>query len=193
MKIEGEMRIGEAARWAMKACAPLTGYPRNLIAIFAAIPVIVLLVVGIPTWIVTEWDAPQWVYWLSLVLIGWPVIVGFSRLSRHWQVGRMTRALGQRGVPNPIAVGYEAGDNALTVRQGAVEWNAPWSIITDLNPVGPYWVFLAQGTPLYLPKRCFASPAEEAAFLRDCLNRVSPEARSRSRKAVAFVDGVAGA
>jgi hypothetical protein len=183
MKIQGEMQIGEAARWAMRACAPLTGYPKNLIAMFAAIPVVVLVVVGIPT-LSTELGAPGWLYLPLVLIIGWPVLMIFSRWSRNWQVARMKRALITRGTSNPLPVTFEITDEALALQQGALGWNAPWTTITDLNPVGPYWIFLAQGTPLYLPKRCFTSPSEEAAFVAACLARMSPSARDRSPKAV---------
>ena len=187
MKIEGDVQIGEAARWAPRACGPLTGYPWNLLGVLAMIPLIIFVVVGVPT-LATELGAPGWLYLPLVVAIGWPVLFVFAKWNRTWQVGRFKRALVQRGVSNPLPVTFEIQNDALVLHQGMVEWRAPWAAITEIHPVGPYWVFLAQGTPLYLPKRYFGDQSSELTFLAECLSRMSPAAVGRSRKANALSD-----
>lgn len=189
MEVRGDLYIGEATRWALRAGAPLTGYPWNLVAVLVSIPFLVAVIMGIPFLATEYWGAPGWLYLPITVVVGAVVMIPYRRFNTGWQVKRFRQSLMERGIPNPIPVTFENTETALIMQQGLLNWSVDWAGVTDVHAVGPYWVFLAQGTPLYLPKRYFEARLDESAFLSACLDRMSPNARSRSKEAVRFVEG----
>jgi hypothetical protein len=59
-------------------------------------------------------------------------------------------------------------------------------VISEIFPVGPYWVLLVQGSAHFVPRRNFADPAHERTFVATVLERLTPEARGRSARAARF-------
>ena len=97
---------------------------------------------------------------------------------------RARKAYQTRGLVSPFPCAFEVTDGGLVIDTGRATMTAAWPAVSDLFVAGPYWIVLTEGTPHFLPKRFFASPAEEKAFLGQVLARMSPEARERSPEAV---------
>ena len=188
MRVEGTLRIGEAAPVAARAIRPLTGHPRQLVlSVLAPLAggfagFVVAVVIGL----VTE-DASFWLNWLPLVglLIGAWASVG---LCRRWAVRRFAKAMKARGSSEVLNVEVEISDAGLLQNMGGLEHRAPWSVVSDLVLVPGYWVFLAKGTPLYLPRRYFADEAAEKAFIGSALLHMDEPGRQRSPDAMKFVE-----
>ncbi len=95
----------------------------------------------------------------------------------------MRKALAKRGQPyeqpltlrlTPEGLVYDLADMTMTAR---------WSSVTDLYQTRKYWVFLVQSSAMVLPRRFFANPEAERAFIGEALSRMSDAARARSPEA----------
>lgn len=181
MKISGQIFIGEAAPWAVRASKPLTGYPWPMILSNLLGGVIVLVACGTMGQLEKAGLVPKW---------GWPVfilvaVVGGTfaciKAQRSMQVDHFKQALLARDVPNPLDVAIEIKDGWLTTTTNAVETRAPLGAITDVSRIGPYWVLLIQGSPNYIPLRFFGSQDVERAFLSALNGGLSEGAQARSR------------
>ncbi len=186
MLVEGDIRIGEATRWAGKASARLNGYPRqifitNAAVLLTAIGVMLLYLVAAAIFDL-PWGGASVALILGLV-IGFPV---GQRVCMAWSLNFARKAFAERGMTDPVATGYRTEDTAFIHTSGTVETRIPWAAVSDIVAAGPYWVMLCVGvSPIYLPRRFFADTASEAAFLRSMLDRMAPEAVARSREAAA--------
>ena len=187
MQVDGHIHIGEASRWAGRACSRLTGNTilRLATGIFAGVAAVVPGMVA--AWYVTDvLGASGWLYLPVMLLVMWPCLMLALRLVRGQLVGRYRRRLVERGVVDPLPLRITAGTDGLTTLTGVVETRTPWSAVTEIFPVGPYWVLLIQGSPIFVPKRHFSAPAEERGFVGTVVERLSAEARGRSGAAVKF-------
>lgn len=188
MRTEGVIYIGEAAKWAGRACARLNGYPWNVLGggIVGGVSVGVgcffaSMAVGL--------GAPNWAYLPVLVVVSWPLVILGIRLIRVFAVRHFRRKLIERGVDNPLPFTVEVGAEALVITTGQTETRAGWSVVSEVFPLGAYWVFLIQGSPVFVPKRNFTDAGEERAFVRAVLDRFGEGAVKRSPTAVSFAAG----
>ena len=110
-------------------------------------------------------------------------------LLRRLIVGRFRRKLVERNVANPLPLRITADADGLTTLTGVVETRAPWSAVSEIFPIGPYWVLLIQGSPTFVPKRHFAADADERGFVGAVVEQLTAEARRRSEDAVRFAAG----
>lgn len=187
MQFDGHIHIGEGARWAQRACARLNGNPAiNLLA--------GCLLGGGAGWLgavaasfaVEDLGVPGWAYLPVFLLIAGPLWVVTIRLLRTWMVARYRRKLIDRGVENPLSWSLSVTPDALHTRLGDVETRAPWATVTEIFPVGPYWVLLIQGSASFVPKRNLGDATQEQAFVAEVLERLSPAAQARSTDAARF-------
>jgi hypothetical protein len=187
MRVEGDIHIGEANRWASRACARLNGNSwLNLLlglALGAAAGGAGILAAGAT---VGSAAAPAWLYLPIFFAVAAPAWILAIRLLRSMMVARFRRNLLARGVRNPLPWVVQVEDDYLTIRIGVVETRTPWSAVSEVFPVGPYWVFLVQGTATFVPKRTFGSFAQERAFLAEIVKRLDPVSRRRSPEAERF-------
>ncbi|MDP3802477.1 YcxB family protein [Brevundimonas sp.] len=186
MHIQGEMQVGEAARYAGRASARLSGHPKPIIIANLA----AALTTVVPILVFGAWqsavDGPAWL-WLPAL----PLAMAFGfwagpAACRRYTVGTFRRNLAMRGLNEKFLSSITVTDDAFISSTGRMTVTAPWTAVSDLVHTDRYWIFLVEGHPQFLPRRFFTSPVEEKAFLQAILNRVSPEARNRSNKAVAF-------
>jgi hypothetical protein len=185
MRTEGVIYIGEAAKWAGRACARLNGYPWNVLGggIVGGVSV------GAGCFFASlalEFGAPGWTYLPVMLVVAWPLVVLGVRLIRMVAVGHFRRKLAERGVDNPLPFSVEVEPDVLIIRAGQTETRASWSVVSEVFPLGAYWVFLIQGSPVFVPKRNFVEIGEERTFVRTVLDRLSEGAVKRSSKAVSF-------
>ena len=186
MQVAGEIKIGEATRWAGKAAARLNGHPWPVIisnAVSGGVMVIVMLGHGI---LQNLLDWPAWA-WIPAIVIGLYVSLRLGVMAcRAWCVRHARKAFGVRGLVDPVPTAFRIEDDAFVSLSGQVEVRAPWTAVSDVFIAGPYWVILAQSHPIYLPRRFFATPAEEKAFLSSILSRMGADAVARSAEASAL-------
>jgi hypothetical protein len=180
MRIEGEIAVGEASRFAAKATSRLNGHPMPMIVsnvISGVVGAGVIFAFGI----VQQWfDLPGWLWLPALIAAIWVGIFAGLRACRVWALGFARKAFAQRGLVNPVPSRFVVTDDGFAAGTGRATLQAPWEAVSDLFPVGPYWVLLVEGHPQFLPKRFFDTPGEERAFIGAIFGRMSLEAQARS-------------
>ena len=92
-----------------------------------------------------------------------------------------------RGVAAVSQVTYRIDDAGMAIDNDVAQTRLAWSGISQIAPGVGSWLFIGPGQAWFLPRRLFAEPATERAFLAACLERMSPEAKARSNEAVALV------
>ena len=128
----------------------------------------------------------EWVYPAVLLPVIALLVLPLVRWLQARSVARFRWGLVARGVLDPLPWMISLGNEGLMTRLGGVETRASWAAISEISPVGPYWVLLVQGSATFVPKRHFADDGQEMAFVRAVLDHLTPEARHRSDAAVAF-------
>ncbi|MDQ8029258.1 MAG: hypothetical protein REJ23_11070 [Brevundimonas sp.] len=187
MRIDGHIHIGEGARWAGKACGRLNGYPWTTLAgvFLGAVAVIPALIISsIATHLL---GAPGWTSLPILLAVLLPATILAIRIVRNGMVAYFRKQLTRRGVSNPLPWRLEIVGETVIWLTGDLESRAPARAVSEVFPVGPYWVLLIQGTPVFVARRNFAGKDAQRAFLTELLAVMTPDARDRSKAAVRFV------
>jgi len=91
-----------------------------------------------------------------------------------------------RGVPARMDMTYRIEEEVFVIAGPTAETRLAWWSISEIIPGRGCWLFVGMGMAYFLPRRFFADPIAEAAFLRACLEKMQPEARARSSKAAAL-------
>lgn len=110
---------------------------------------------------------------------------------RRWVTGRFRKTLSVRGMPADVPVEVEIGPEGVRQNYGDLVYAARWTRVSDLMRAGEYWVFVALGQPIYVPRRFFATPEAERAFLAAALDHMDEASRARSPQATAFLNKAA--
>ncbi len=187
MHIEGEIAVGEAAPHAARATSRINGHPKPMI-----LSGVITFVAGLSLMLIFTalQGAFGWPGWLFLPAIVTCVILAAmisTRIGRAFALRIARRELAKRGLRNPTHNRFELRPDGISSLTGSVETRAPWTSVSDLFPVGPYWVVIADAWPFYLPRRFFSSVADEKRFLGHMLEHMSEDARARSDAAARFV------
>jgi hypothetical protein len=127
---------------------------------------------------------PELGFWLGF-LAG---LVLYALAGRRVTVALFRARMEHKGHPPFFQLEMDVTPEALLYRLGDVRQSAAWSAVSEVFESRGYWIFLAQSSPFFAPKRFFENPAAEKAFLRAALERMSEDARGRSRQAVAFAN-----
>jgi len=101
--------------------------------------------------------------------------------------GVVLKSWSKRGVPERSTVNYQLLDDGILFETPLVATKVKWEGLTEIAPGRDAWLFIAQSNAHVLPKRVVATANVEAAFLAECLNRMTPEARARSVEAASLV------
>lgn len=187
MRVEGEIKVGEAAPWAQKASSRINGHPRPMILGI----VVYLGVFGVLmfAWMLLDqmfFHAPWWVFYLPLIVFVIMAIHLTRKVCRKYSVRLATKALTERDLPNPVFGRFELTEDGLVAVSGRVEIRAPWKSVSDVFSAGPYWVIIVDALPVYLPKRFFPDVEAEKAFIVRLTSNAPQATRDRSPAAVAF-------
>ncbi|MFA7263643.1 MAG: hypothetical protein WC068_11540 [Caulobacter sp.] len=177
MEVSGDIALGEGRRagiWVMQRL-----YGRA----WTSIPLVILYVMAVATVVMAmnDYQAGGWT-WLVLAValalyIGWAFIVPLLA-RRLWT---------RRGAASKEQTRYRVEDDGLHVDSSVRTMVIHWPAVLQLVQGGPYWLVMLPEFACPLPRRLFADSAGEHAFIGACLERITPEARARSQKAVAFV------
>jgi hypothetical protein len=109
--------------------------------------------------------------------------LAFFFIRHRLIVDRFRKRFADLGRPIDVPMRMDLADDHFSYAMGGVTHIVKWTAMDEVFRSHGYWIFLAEGNPLYVPQRFFASPADETAFLREVLDRISPAARERSRDA----------
>lgn len=178
MEASGEIGTFEAR----KACAPLNKHVLGWRRHFQWYVVVPMLLGGsIGGWLL-DLVAPGWgfVANLSAAAIGIVLLLRFApKMAQDaWRI---------RGVPPRMDMTYRIEDQTLVIVGPTTEVRLVWWSVSEIIPGRDCWLFVGMGVSYFLPRRFFADLAAEKAFLSACLEKMSPEARTRSPKAAALV------
>lgn len=134
----------------------------------------------------------DWNVGLVSVVVGWVgLILGlilYQRICKRLTVARFRKRLIQKGTPPELPLRMEIAAEDLLYDVGDVKHIAKWSCVSEVFPNHGYWIFLAQSSPYFAPKRFFVDINAERAFVKDALSHMSEAARGRSKDAVAFAE-----
>jgi hypothetical protein len=175
--VSGTLHVGEAMP-AAKAIATRQGGGQAILSFLLVAMLIVSAGLGA-------------IAWRSNALggAGLGVFAGFIlyvAICKRLVVFSFRRRFIDRGLPLVLPLSIEITDEALDYSLGDVREIAKWSAITELFFSHGYWIFLAQGSPYFVPERLFQSKSEEKEFVRTALRHMSDSAQSLSPAAVTF-------
>lgn len=109
-------------------------------------------------------------------------------VGKRMLLGRFRKLLIEKGSPPELSLCMETTTEALHYDVGELKHIAKWSCVSEVFSNHGYWIFLAQSSPFFAPKRFFADTDAERAFIKDALAHMSEAARARSKDAVAFAE-----
>ena len=177
MELTGEIGIFEN----QKACAPLRkhlfGAKRFAQWWFAAGLILVMIVAN---WAVEHvWPGMGSLGILAGTAGGWVLWFRYARTlaPKAWM---------ERGVPASSPIIYRIEDDAFVLDNPISVTRVAWSGMSQIAPGNQAWLFIGPGQAWFLPTRLFADRDAERAFLTACFDRLSPEAKARSREVAAM-------
>jgi hypothetical protein len=129
----------------------------------------------------------EWLPMQALLLIGGILGWGLGLAKAHKRHrAKFLAGIGARGSPGAVLVDYAIGDDSLDISTPRVTYRIAWPSILEIIDGGEAWLVQVDLTTFIVAKRAFAGEAQQRAFLADLLRRVRPQARERSKEAVAF-------
>jgi len=175
--VSGTLNVGEASATIKEVMSRLQG-GRGISSFIAVLTLVVCAGVG-----GVLWRSNQVVGIVAGVVVGlilWVFL--YQRLSQYLY----RRRFSERGFPLLLPLSIAFTDEALDYTLGDVREIAKWSAVTEIFPSHGYWIFLAQGSPFYVPERFFQTKSEERDFIRAALSHMSEAALACSPGAVNF-------
>ena len=184
--VDGVIKPGEATGAALKFCRRQNGFNWPLYGWIGLVVLVGLLVGG--------------AYDIGVDRLGWPhgydgaaclvtYIIGLFLLRPIYLRVATTRFRRRRtalGLPEQLPFHAHVSAKAFHCDFGGSRSEVDWELVTEVLAIGRYWVVSANSNPFYVPRRFFADQAAEKAFIADLLQRMTPEARARSKGAVGF-------
>ena len=123
---------------------------------------------------------------VQLMLVAVGLAIGWNRAVR-WHQRAFLAAVRERGAPATQRYVYRIEDEGLVAESARTRHMLRWQGVLELFPGPDHWLILQDTLTFNIPRRAFATPADEAAFVREALARMTPEARERSREAREFI------
>lgn len=182
MEATGSLAAGESAT-AMSYIKARRGVsPRQAKIII----LLCMVAIGIPAgaWASGSWLAAATSVEFAFIGLGLGLLV-IQRLAGP----SMRRALAERGQAYERTLTLRLTPEILVYDLADLTMTARWSCVTDLYRTRKYWVFLVQSSAMVLPRRFFASPEAERAFIVEALSRMTDAARARSPDAARLAGG----
>ncbi|MGA0601448.1 hypothetical protein ACO2Q3_12160 [Caulobacter sp. KR2-114] len=187
MQLETQIRVGEAARAGTMVARRWGGGGAAAILVSLCVAVVGMSAANMAVraagaGLGLSHDHLNLAALIGSLVVGLGVALPIStRILRAVAKWRMARG----GVVGPFPARYELTDDAFIYTLGEITRTVPWRVTSELLLARGWWVLMAQAEPLYLPRRAFADPAAEQAFVGEILRRLPPAARARSARAMA--------
>ena len=109
---------------------------------------------------------------------------------QNWAVRRAyLRNFGRLDIPTEIEARFEILPEGLKLSTERITILPKWTAVDTVEWAATGWVLSADHLTFLLPRESFGDREEERAFLAALLEKLTPEARERSPKAVAFAAG----
>jgi len=179
MEVGGTIGLGETSAVTAALVRRLYGWRRYGFCIYLGVMVAITAIwLNLPDATGLNWGIALLGLLATVVL----VVVGYVR----WAKGLIPAAWKRMGALAEVAVRYRADEAGLVI-EGGVTIVVPWGAVMMVAPEKTAWLIIAGGTGFFLPRRFFADVAEERAFVAFGLERLSPEARTRSAEAATFL------
>ena len=113
---------------------------------------------------------------LSLMIGGMVAVSLYARLHMRG----FLKALRKLGSPATSRSHFRFDDAGIEIETGRVSYRCPWSAVLLVAHSPRHWLIQVDTTTFAIPKRAFASPVDEQAFVELAKNAISESARQRS-------------
>ena len=193
-----EVELGEGARVAFPAHNEIAGGQGHVL-VPAMIGMVIALVAtpllgSVVAFLLALWLGPQvaaryadlyWSGWTLLQIftgiLGWRMgeQIGLKRHYEHY-----LRGLAARGAPQTIATRFGIADDGLHVETDRVSHVAAWPSVLQVFAGPTHWLVQTDTLTTAIPKRTFATPEEECAFIEALAARMPEASRARSEAAL---------
>ena len=118
------------------------------------------------------------------------IVVILVGAIQNWAIRRAyLRNFPKLGIPTEIDAQFEILPEGLRLTTDRITIFPKWKAIDRVERLALGWVISADQLTFLLPSGSFADEAAERAFIAALVDKLSPEARDRSREAVALVAG----
>ena len=177
-----DIKLGEAYRPAAAAHARIyRGEFKG--TLWLALLFIAGILIGTTAGMAVSVQFPQWGSWptsiLSIVGMTAGLLFGLRAYSRQ-HLGGFLAGLRKMGSPTDFPTRFRFGPEAIETENERVSHRIAWDAVLFVVPHGEHWLLQADTLTLAVPRRAFADPAAEQAFLELAEARISDEARQRS-------------
>ena len=90
------------------------------------------------------------------------------------------KALRKIGSPGVVSSRFRFTEDEIAINTDRMSYRTPWSAVLLIAPTPAHWAIQVDTTTLAIPKRAFASPADEQAFIELAKACLGEDARARS-------------
>ena len=121
----------------------------------------------------------QWSGILSILgfIVGAILAIGFySRV----QLGGFLKGLRRLGSPDVVSTCFRFDEAGFEIDTNRVSYRAPWTAVQLFLSAPKHWLLQADTTTFVIPRRAFAKPEDEQAFVELAKSRLPEAARNRS-------------
>ncbi len=178
IEAEADVVLGEAIRPAAEAHRHVYsgGWVTIIVAatIFGAGSILGMILAAAVTPLLGQWSV---VVSILGFVIGAVVAMGFySRVN----VAGFLKGLRKLGSPDSIATRFQFDEAGIIIDTDRVSHRVPWTAVQLFLPSPEHWLLQADLTTLAIPRRLFATPEAEQAFVDLAKSRLSEDTRKRS-------------
>ena len=182
VEAQADVKLGEAFKPAAEAQSRV--YRGEIAGTLAlAVPFVGGIVAGsLAGGFVSVWY-PQWGSWPTSILsvagmtIG--LVFGLRAYSKRHMSGFLA-ALRTMGSPPLFPTRFRFGPNGIEAESERIAYRISWAAVLFVAPSRDHWLVQADTLTLAIPRRAFADPAAEQAFLNLAQASISDGARNRS-------------
>ena len=182
IEAQADIKLGEAYKPAAEAHDRI--YRAGIASIVVlALPFIGGIVLGTAAGMAVAMRFPQWGSWPTSILSLAGMVVGLGIGLRLYSRRHLTGFLGglrKMGSPPLFPTQFRFGPDGIETVNERVSHRIAWPAVLFVVPSRDHWLLQADTLTLAIPRRAFADPAAEQAFLDLVQARISDEARSRS-------------
>ena len=182
VEAHADVELGEAFKPAAEAQARI--YRGELSGtVYLALPFVGGIILGTAAGTLISAWYPQWGSWptsiLSIIGMTGGLYLGLRLYSRRHLTGFLAE-LRKMGSPPLFPTHFRFADDAIHIDSGRVAHRIAWEAVLFVLPGRDHWLLQADTLTLAIPRRAFADPGAEQAFLDLVQGHISEAARSRS-------------
>jgi hypothetical protein len=115
--------------------------------------------------------------WIAGAFLG--LIAALRIFSRQHMRGFLAGLKGM-GSPALFHTRFQFDEEGIAIASQRSSWRAPWTSVLFVIPAPEHWLVQVDTTTLAFPRRIFADPAQEQAFLDLAGQGLTTEAKARS-------------